>query len=136
MRPQETTKGEIIKGRETYPYEVIHEKVRIRLPFSIDLHKLTNILKQQDYYVANNPDKLDSQGWGKSYDVEGNYPYWVYEEKGSYYFAFPPEDYKVVPEPGAAPNHVPILGTKALEEFFRWIPVLKDARNEYKPILH
>ncbi|HHY42622.1 MAG TPA: hypothetical protein GX514_07230 [Thermoanaerobacterales bacterium] len=127
MRLIETVKGEIIKGDETYPYEVINDKVRIRLPFSIDFHKLYDLLKEQDYFVANSPE-LDSQGWGKDYDAEGYYPYWVYVENDDYYFAFPPEDYKLVHEPGAKPKHVPILGSKALEEFFRWLPLLKQAR--------
>lgn len=132
MRLKDATKGEIIKGSENYPYEVINDKVRIRLDFSIDLHKLTQALKSEDYYVANDPDRLDSQGWGKGYDAEGFYPYWVYEEKGECYFAFPPEDYKTVPEPGAEPRHIPVLGSKALEEFFRWLPFLKEAKRQPK----
>lgn len=127
MRPIETTKGEIIKGDESYPYEVVNEKVRIRLPFRIDFYRLNELLEEHDYFVAN-PPEVDSQGWGKGYDAEGYYPYWVYVEKDDYYFAFPPEDYKLIPEPGAKPKHIPILGSKALEEFFRWLPLLKQAR--------
>lgn len=126
MRPIETTKGEIIRGPESYPYEVINDKVRIQLPFHISFAKLNEILKQEDYFVANHPE-ADSQGWGKGYDAEGYYPYWVYTENDNHFFAFPPEDYKIVPEPGAVPKHVPILGSKALEEFFRWLPLLKQA---------
>ncbi|WP_422443619.1 hypothetical protein [Thermoanaerobacterium sp. DL9XJH110] len=133
MRVIDATKGEIIRGAETYPYEIADDKVRIKLPFYVDLKKLTAILKQKEYFVANDPEETDSQGWGKWYDAEGYYPYWVYEENHCHYFAFPPEDYKVVPEPGAAPRHVPILGTKAVEEFFRWLPVLKEAQSKGEP---
>jgi hypothetical protein len=112
MRPIETTKGEIIKGAESYPYEVINEKIRIHLPFRISFYKLNEILKKEDYFVAN-PPEADSQGWGKGYDSEGYCPYWVYVENDYFYFAFPPEDYKVVPEPGSALKHVPILGRTA-----------------------
>ena len=127
MRPIETTKGEIIRGPESYPYEVINKKIRIRLPFRINFYKLSEILKQEDYFLAN-PPEADSQGWGKGFDAEGYYPYWVYAGNDDHYFAFPPEDYKIVPEPGSAPKHVPILGSKALEEFFRWLPLLKQAK--------
>ncbi|HHX23353.1 MAG TPA: hypothetical protein GX723_05000 [Thermoanaerobacterales bacterium] len=128
MQPIDTTKGEIIKGSNIYPYEVVNEKVRIKLPFHISFEKLNKILKEEGYFVANSP-KVDSQGWGKDYDAEGYYPYWVYAENEEHYFAFPPEDYKITAEPGQAPKHVPILGNEAIEEFFNWLPLLQKAKG-------
>ncbi|MDI3481344.1 MAG: hypothetical protein PWQ97_999 [Tepidanaerobacteraceae bacterium] len=127
LRVVEATKGEIIKGKDVYPYEIKNDKVHIKLPFYVDLKKFTDALIEKNYFVANDPEETDSQGWGKWYDAEGYYPYWLYEEGYCHYFAFPPEDYKLVPEPGAVPKHVPVLGTKAIEEFFRWLLVLKEA---------
>jgi len=129
MRTIETTKGEIIKGKESFAYEIKNDKVRIKLPFFVDLKKLTELLKQKKYFVANDPDKFDSQGWGDRFDAEGYYPYWVYEEDDNWYFAFPPEDYKTVPDPGSVPKHMPVLGSKAIEEFSRWLPILKEAQK-------
>jgi len=134
LRVIETTKGEIIKGRDVYPYEIKNEKVHIKLPFYVDFKRLTDILKKRECFVANDPEEMDSQGWGKWYDAEGYYPYWIYEEDHCHYFAFPPEDYKLVPEPGAAPKHIPVLGTKAVEEFFHWLPVLKEAILKGEPV--
>ena len=129
MRTIETTKGEIIKGKESFAYEIKKDKVRIKLPFFIDLKKLTDLLKMKKYFVANDPVESDSQGWGNSFDAEGYYPYWVYREDTDWYFAFPPEDYKTVPNPGSVPKHIPILGSRAIEEFSRWLPVLKEAQK-------
>lgn len=130
MKTVETTKGEIIKGKEAFTYEIKNDKVRIKLPFFVDLQKLTEILKEKKYFVAYDPDEMDSQGWGEQYDAEDYYPYWIYKDADEWYFAFPPEDYKPIPNPGSVPKLIPVLGSKAIEEFFRWLPILKDAQKE------
>ena len=129
MQDVEVTRGEIIRGDESYPYEIEKEKVRIKLPFSVDFAKLTELLKAKNYFVAN-PPEMDSQGWGKYYDSEGYYPYWVYLERGHHYFGFPPEEYKRSSKSRISTKLVPVLGNEAIKEFLQWLPLLKKATTE------
>jgi len=99
-------------------------QVRMQIPFELDLKRLTVALKEAGYYVHNENGEGTSQGWGRAYDREGYYPYWVYEDKGAWFFAFPPEDYKQTgPERLSA-----YAGTEARSEVDHWWPYLELAR--------
>lgn len=108
-----------------YPVHLTDGQVRVRLPFHMDLARLTEVLRKERYPVANDPDDIDSQGWGADWDLENYYPYWVFQDSGvdnAWVFAYPPEDYR-----RTAAGHEPYIGPKALEEYKRWEQLLQRA---------
>lgn len=122
--------GEMEYGKYLFPYELKDERIRVKLPFDVNLSLLTDILKHEGYFVANDPEELDFQGWGKWYDAEGYYPFWVYKENGSFFFAFAPEDYnKALGSSGTV--YKPKVGNDAVYEFNRWIPIIEKAKQKH-----
>lgn len=99
-------------------------QVRVQIPFSLDVKRLTEALKEAGFYVHNEHGEATSQGWGKGYDREGYYPYWVYEDNGAWFFAFPPEDY----EQRDLGRLTAYVGAEAQSELDRWWPYLELAR--------
>lgn len=109
-----------------YEMKLERQMVRVQLPFALDLPRLTEALKEAGFYVRDEEGEGTSQGWGRGYDREGYYPYWVYQDDGAWFFAFPPEDYQQVSQGGAFKAYV---GPEAENEFERWLPYLERARR-------
>ncbi|MDK2856691.1 MAG: hypothetical protein PWQ86_1904 [Bacillota bacterium] len=108
-----------------YEMKLDRRMVQVELPFAVDLPRLTKALKEAGFYVRDEDGEGTSQGWGRGYDREGYYPYWVYQEGQAWFFAFPPEDYRQV-APGEA--FEAYVGPEAENEFERWLPYLEGAR--------
>lgn len=108
-----------------YEMKLDRQMVQVELPFAVDLPRLTKALKEAGFYVRDEDGEGTSQGWGRGYDREGYYPYWVYQEGHTWFFAFPPEDYRQV-GPGEA--FEAYVGPEAENEFERWLPYLEYAR--------
>jgi hypothetical protein len=101
-----------------------YDQVRVQIPFALNVKRLTEALKEAGFYVQNEHGEATSQGWGKGYDREGYYPYWVYEDNGAWFFAFPPEDYEQT-----GPDRLTAYsGPEAQSELDRWWPYLEAAR--------
>ncbi|WP_324669605.1 hypothetical protein [Geochorda subterranea] len=86
----------------TVPVWVEQGQVRIELPFDVDMVRLAQQLKEDGYFYAHHPERVDTQGWGPRFDEEGYYPYWIYREgragadagtRPRTIFAFPPQEY-------------------------------------------
>lgn len=104
--------------------ELYQSQVRVQIPFDINLQRLTAALKEAGFYVHNKDGEGTSQGWGRGYDREGSYPYWVYEDSGAWFFAFPAEDYKQTGPEGLSAY----VGSESGSELDRWWPYLELAR--------
>ena len=50
-------------------------QLRVVLSGVLDLVALTRDLRENSYFVANDPPDIDSQGWGEEQDMEDYYPY-------------------------------------------------------------
>lgn len=96
-------------------------QVRVALPGKPDLAGLSRDLRHQGYFLANDPEDMDSQGWGKDRDLEGYYPYWVFRNGEQWVFAFSPEDYRG----GSEGERRPEVGEDTRKEIERWVPYLK-----------
>lgn len=108
-----------------YDMRLSRQMVQVQLPFAVDLPHLTRALMEAGYYVRDEDGEGTSQGWGRGYDREGYYPYWVYQEGNAWFFAFPPEDYQQTGPAGAFQAYV---GPEAENELERWLPYLEHAR--------
>ncbi|MGI6603740.1 MAG: hypothetical protein ACOX2S_01470 [bacterium] len=109
-----------------YEMNLNRRMVQVILPYELDLPRLTEALKEAGFYVSDETGEGTSQGWGQGYDREGYYPYWVYKDRETWFFAFPPEDYHKS-EPDAAFSAY--VGPEARNEFERWQPYLELARK-------
>ena len=119
---------EVDVGGERLAVSIEDGQVRVRLPFAVDLERLTGLLRRDHYPVASEPGETDSQGWGYEIDLEDYYPYWVFpdpDRPGCWVFAFPPEDY----ERAADGTHRPRVGARARREIRRWYDYLQAARR-------
>jgi len=101
--------------------------VNVRLPFAVDLARLSRALAAEGYHLAYDPylEDEDSQGWGSEQDESDYYPYWVRpdpQDRGRSIFSFAPRDYDVGPD-----GYRPKIGPDALAEAERWIDMLKRA---------
>ena len=67
-------------------------QVRVPLEGELDLAGLSRDLRARGFFLANDPEAMDSQGWGEDYDPEGYYPYWVFRDGKRWVFACPPKD--------------------------------------------
>lgn len=101
--------------------------VHVRLPFAVDLFRLSALLRQRGCFVAHPPDELERlgyQGWGEEPDPADYYPFWLQPEgEGASRFSFPPVDYAA---DGLEP--VPAPGEGAAGLLRRWLPLLEQAR--------
>jgi hypothetical protein len=68
-------------------------QVRASLSGVLNLADLSSDLRKKGYFLANDPEDIDSQGWGKEQDLDGYYPFWVYRDGDRWVFAFTPEGY-------------------------------------------
>lgn len=131
-------RGQFAWQGHTYSVELEDEQVRVRLPFEVDLEELAPRLERAGYHLASDEDEQGrtlSQGWGKVFDRESNYPYWIYRDEDGWVFAFPPEDYWV--RAGReGPVHIPVIGLRAREEIRRWLPVLAGVEDLEKRTVH
>lgn len=66
-------------------------QVRVPLEGELDLAGLSRDLRARGFFLANDPEAMDSQGWGEDYDPEGYYPYWVFRDGKRWVFACPPK---------------------------------------------
>ena len=155
--PRERVSWIEVEG-ERLPAWIERGQVQVELPFDVDLVRLAEILREEGYFYAHHPERVDAQGWGRQMDYEGYYPYWLFREglsggpaPGRTIFACPPEDYRPAPahrpEPGRAPPRAeppgradeevagepgavePFVGPAAVAEIRRWVPLLKRARR-------
>jgi len=139
-------------GGENLSWAIVDGMVQVRLPFRVNREKLSRLLQQQDYHVSDDVEETDSLGWGRDYDAEGYYPYWVFpddEQPQWTIFSYPPEDYDE--EGGEAagsaqigppetdrptghdesdPGYRPYLGNLAREELGHWLGLLRDAHRD------
>ncbi len=96
-------------------------QLRAALNGSLDVAGLSRDLQKKGYFLANDPDEIDSQGWGKGFDPEGYYSNWVFRDGDKWVFATTPKDINY--RDGAELYEV---GEQALEEMRRWIPYLQN----------
>lgn len=123
-------------------------QVQVELPFDVDFVRLAQLLREEGYFYAHHPERVDAQGWGRHVDYEGYYPYWVWREglPGTstcrVIFACPPEEYQLdtMPRPAfpsgrhdvelaAEPAVMPVIGPRVLAEIRRWVPFLRRAKR-------
>lgn len=97
-------------------------QLRTILDGSLDVAGLSQDLQEKGYYLANDPDDIDSQGWGKDYDPEGYYPNWVFRDGQKWIFANTPRDYRIKRDG----DKVYEVGDRAEEEIRHWIPYIQN----------
>ncbi len=152
MAAHEQTRWEPVQvGGENLSWAIVDGMVQVRLPFRVNREKLSRMLQQQDYHVSDDVEETDALGWGRDYDAEGYYPYWVFpddEQPQWTIFSYPPEDYdegdgeatgtqhmawmetdRPAGHDKAAPGYRPYLGNLAREELGHWLGLLRDARS-------
>jgi hypothetical protein len=105
------------QGRDVW---IEDNQVRVGLSGKLDLAGLSLDLRKKGYFLANDPESMDSQGWGKDRDLEGYYPYWVFRDGERWVFAFSPEDY----QEKAVGERSQKVGQDADREIDRWLPYL------------
>ena len=142
---------------ERLPARIVRGQVQVELPFDVDFVRLAALLRQQGYFYAHHPERVDAQGWGRRLDREGYYPYWLWREgvpgrtATRIVFALPPREY-VRPasrQPAAhgrtpatrrrraaadveaaaelAPAAQPTVGPATVEAIRRWVTFLRRA---------
>ncbi len=97
-------------------------QLRAALNGSLDLAGLSRDLQKKGYYLANDPEDIDSQGWGKGYDPEGYYPHWVFRDGDRWIFANTPKDVRIQTDGDKSYE----VGEQAREEMRRWIPYIQN----------
>ena len=136
---------------EYLPVCIEQGQVRVELPFDVDFVRLAELLRQEGYFYAHDPERVDAQGWGRQRDYEGYYPYWVWREgtpgvtPTRTLFACPPQEYvradlePPFPAKGGTPAAgdmeaagelaalEPVIGPATIAEIRRWIPFLRQA---------
>jgi hypothetical protein len=94
-------------------------QIRAALKGSLDVTGLSRDLQKKGYFLANDPEDTDSQGWGKNFDEEGYYPNWVFRDGDSWVFASTPKDTHMKKEPSE-------IGEQDKEEMRWWILYLHN----------
>ncbi|MGE5591843.1 MAG: hypothetical protein ACM3ZA_14710 [Bacillota bacterium] len=116
-------------GGENLSWAIVEGMVQVRLPFRVNLEKLSQVLQKQNYHTSDDADETDALGWGREYDAEGYYPHWVFpndDRPEGTILSFPPEDYD---QPGDNGEYRPFLGKLAQEELGQWLGLLRGARE-------
>lgn len=80
-----------------YPCRLERDQVQVRLPFAVDRDYLRELLEGDGWAVGDGGEKVDSQAWGPFPDVDGYYPFWIWQgrEPGETILAFPPQEYRL-----------------------------------------
>lgn len=102
VRPRRSEVRLVEVGGERLRVWIEQGQVRAELPFDVDFQRLARMLREDGYFYAHDPERIDAQGWGARYDAEGYYPYWVFRSRepaagpgrpARAVFAFPPQEY-------------------------------------------
>lgn len=105
------------EGRDVW---IEDNQVRVSLPGKLDLAGLSLDLRKKGYFLANDSESIDSQGWGKDKDLEGYYPYWVFRDGERWVFAFSPEHFQ-----GKGLGEQQLKESQEADgEIDRWVPYL------------
>ena len=97
-------------------------QLRVTLNGSLDVAGLSRDLREKGYFLANDPEDNDSQGWGKDFDAEGYYPNWVFRDGEKWIFASTPKDFGIQKD-GDRSNQI---GERSKEEMGRWVTYLQN----------
>lgn len=132
---------------EYLPVTLEQGQVRVELPFDVDFVRLAELLRQEGYFYAHHPERIDAQGWGRPIDYEGYYPFWVWREgtpgagPTRVIFACPPEDYAFIEPPAWAEPPVP-EGTASrpadqadMEAAREMLPLAAPQRPALQPVI-
>lgn len=129
MRPLRETAGSLRCGGLSLPAWVADGYVHVRLPFAVDLGRLSALLRAHGLALAHGPEELERlgyQGWGERPDTANYYPWWAAPDPaGGTRLAFPPVEYADGPD-----GPVPVLGPGAAAVVERWLPLLWEARQQ------
>jgi len=96
-------------------------QVRVPLEGELDLAGLSRDLRARGFFLANDPEAMDSQGWDEDYDPEGYYPYWVFRDGKRWVFACPPKDLFT----GAGGRREYAIGARTEEVLQSWLPYVQ-----------
>jgi hypothetical protein len=110
---------------QDFPVTVNDGQIRVHLPFAVDSQALSRQLLREGFPLAHQPETTDTQGWGRDWQENGYYPYWVYpdpEHPGCTVFAFTPQPEDVVDGPQGERAE---LGPRSRKLVERWVPVLE-----------
>lgn len=123
--------GELEVGGRRYRAWVEDNLVRVQLPFTVDLRRLSELLDERGLFLARRDDeelaRTGDQGWARHFDPDDYYPFYVEAGRdGGSIFSFPPEDYDELPDGSFAPR----LGDGARAVLERWLPLLEQARED------
>lgn len=125
---------------DSLPMRLHNGQVQVRLPFKVDVVRLSQHLVRSGYRVAYSPPSRDdsqaydpdppgTQSWGAGYDPEGYYPYSIFPdpdapETGSV-FAFPPRPEDIIEQEVAGRVVARVdLGDASQEKVDHWIAEL------------